>query len=116
MLRAGASGIKRDGDWVAPAHLQVKGGMGSVVLDFTQAEIKHRVVQIELKLGTGSLKLLLPDGATANVDGVVASTGAVESKVASQPTKKAPHFVVSGRTRLGSVTVRQSRSFAGLRF
>ncbi len=116
VLRASASGIKRAGDWSVPACMQVKSGMGSVVLDFCEAEIQHRVVQIELKLGTGSAKLLLPDDATANVDALVATMGSVKSNVASQPRTGAPHFVVLGRTMLGSVIVRRRRGFAGLRF
>jgi len=116
VLRAGASGIKRAGDWTVPARMQVKSGMGSVVLDFTEAKIQHRVLQIELKLGTGSAKLLLPDDATANVDGLIATTGSIKSNVASQPRNGAPHFIVLGRTRLGSVIVRRRRGVGGLRF
>lgn len=116
VLRAGAGGLKRAGAWTVPARMQVKSGMGSVELDFSETEIKHRVVQIDLKLGTGSAKLLLPDNATANVDALVATTGSIKSNVASQPSNGAPHFVVLGRTRLGSVTVRRRRGFAGLRF
>ena len=116
MLRCGAGGLKRAGAWTVPAHMQVKGGMGSVELDFSKTDILHPVVHIELKLGTGWAEILLPDGATANVDGLVASAGSVKSKVASQPSKGTPHFVVVGRTRLGSVTVRRPRRIGGLSF
>jgi hypothetical protein len=116
VLRVGAAGLKRAGEWIVPARLQVKGGMGSVTLDFCKAEIRNPIVQIELKLGTGSVQLLLPNEATADVDGVVATIGAVNSKVPSKPKTGATHFVVSGHTRMGSVTVRRRREFAGLRF
>lgn len=116
VLRAGASGIKRTGEWSVPARMRVKSGMGSVVLDFCETAIAHPVVEIELLLGTGSAKLLVPDDATANVDALVATMGSVRSNVASQPTAGAPHFVVRGRAMLGSVTVRRRRGFAGLRF
>lgn len=116
VLRAGAAGLKRTGDWTVPARMQVKSSMGSVVLDFCEAEIRYPVVQIELKLGAGSVKLLLPDQATANVDGLVATMGSVKSTVASKPKAGAPHFIVSGHTRMGSVNVRRRREFAGLRF
>lgn len=62
-------------------------------------------MQIELKLGTGSVKVLLPDEATADVDALVATMGAVKSNVASKPKLKpkpkagATHFVVCGHTR-----------------
>jgi len=115
-LRAGASGIKRTGEWSVPARLRVKSRMGSVVLDFCEAAIPHPVVEVELALGTGSAKLLVPDDATVNVDGLVATMGAIKNSVASQPRTGAPHFVVRGRARFGSVTVRRRRGFAGLRF
>lgn len=115
VLRCGAGGLKRAGDWTVPARMQVKGGMGSIELDFSKSVIQHRVVHIELKLGTGGAEILLPDGATANVDGLVASAGSVSSKVASQPSNDKPHFVVAGRTRFGSVTVRRPRRLGGLR-
>jgi DUF1707 SHOCT-like domain len=116
VLRVGASGIKRTGEWSVPARMRVKGLMGSVVLDFCKTAIAHPVVEIELVLGTGSAKLLVPDDATANVDALVATMGSVRSTVASQPRAGAPHFVVRGRARLGSVTVRRRRGIAGLRF
>ena len=116
VLRAGASGIKRTGEWSVPARMRVKSLMGSVVLDFCETAIAHPVVEIELVLGTGSAKLLVPDDATANVDALVATMGSVRSTVASQPRAGAPHFVVRGRARLGSVTVRRRRGIAGLRF
>ncbi len=116
VLRAGASGITRDGDWEVPARLQVRSGMGSVELDFCGTRIEHRVVTVELKLGRGSATLVLPDDATANVDGLIASTGSIKSNVPSKANDRAPHFVVLGRTRLGSVVVRRRRGFAGLRF
>ena len=75
VLRAGASGIKRTGEWSVPARMRVKSLMGSVVLDFCETAIAHPVVEIELVLGTGSAKLLVPDDATANVDALVATMG-----------------------------------------
>jgi hypothetical protein len=115
-LRTGAAGIKRSGDWIVPARIRVKGAMGTVALDFSKASIEHPVVEIELVLGTGSAQLVLPDDASANVDALVATMGSVRSTVASQPRAGAPHFVVRGRTRMGSVTVRRRRGFAGIRF
>ena len=116
VLRAGASGIKRTGEWSVPARMRVKSLMGPVVLDFCKTAIAHPVVEIELVIATGSAKLLVPDDATANVDALVATIGSVRSTVPSQPRAGAPHFVVRGRTRLGSVTVRRRRRIAWLRF
>jgi hypothetical protein len=106
VLKAGMSTIKRTGVWDVPARLRVQSGMGSVVLDFCDAQIAHPVVEIEVVLGAGSAKLLVPDGATANVDDLVPGMGSVRSRVPSRPRPGSPHFVVHGRTAMGSVTVR----------
>jgi hypothetical protein len=112
VLRAGFSGIKRTGAWVVPARLRVQSVMGSVLLDFCRAQNPHPVVEIELDIAAGSAKLLLPDEATANVDGLVATLGEIKSRVPSQPRAGGPHFVVRGRCGLGTVTVRRRRRVA----
>ena len=107
VLKAGMSTIKRTGRWSVPARLRVLSGMGSVVLDFCDADNPHPVVEIELELGAGSARLLVPDDATANVDDLVPGMGSVRSKVPSRPRPGSPHFVVHGRTAMGSVTIRR---------
>jgi hypothetical protein len=113
VLRAGMSTIKRSGEWDVPPRLRVQSAMGSVVLDFCDTVIPHVVIDIEVDLGAGSAKFLVPDEATANVDGVVASMGTVKSNVPSLQRPGAPHFVVHGRAGMGSVTVRRRYRIAG---
>ena len=107
VLRAGMSTLKRSGEWSVPARLQVHTGMASAVLDFTEADNPHPVVEIDLELGAGSAKIIVPDEATANVDGVVATMGSVKCKVPSKPRPGVPHFVVTGHASMGSVVVRR---------
>ncbi|OZM82321.1 DUF1707 domain-containing protein [Pseudonocardia sp. MH-G8] len=116
VLRAGMSTIKRSGAWDVPARLQVHSAMGSVVLDFCDATIRYPVIDIEVDLGAGSAKLLLPDEATANVDDVVAGMGTVKSSVPSVRRPGVPHFVLHGRAGMGSVTVRRRYRIAGRYF
>ena len=106
-VKAGMSTIKRTGPWRVPPRIRVLSGMGSVTLDFCDAENPHPVVEIELELGAGSAKLLVPDDATANVDDLVPGMGSVHSSVPSTPQPGHPHFVVHGRTAVGSVRVRR---------
>jgi len=107
VLKAGMSTIKRTGPWRVPPRIRVLSSMGSVLLDFCEAENPHPVVEIELELGAGSAKLLVPDDATANVDDLVPGMGSVHSSVPSTPHPGHPHFVVHGRTAVGSVRVRR---------
>jgi hypothetical protein len=116
VLRAGMSGLKRTGAWTVPPRMRVQSGMGSVVLDFCDAELLYPVVEIELDLGAGSARLLVPDDATANVDDLVSGMGTVKSNLPSRPRPGAPHFVVHGRSSMGSVTVRRRYRFAGRYF
>ena len=116
VLKAGMSTIKRTGPWAVPARLRVQSGMGSVVLDFCDAQNPHPVVEIELDLGAGSARLLVPDDATANVDDLVPGMGSVKSKVPSTPRPGAPHFVIHGRTAMGSVMIRRRYRLVGRSF
>ena len=113
VLRTGMSTVKRGGAWTVPPRLRVQSAMGSVVLDFCETEVPLPVVDVEIDLGAGSAKLLVPDEATANVDGVVAVMGSVKTTVPSTPRAGVPHFVVHGRAGMGSVTVRRRHRFAG---
>jgi Domain of unknown function (DUF1707) len=116
VLKAGMSTIRRSGAWEVPRRLRVQSGMGSVVLDFCDAVIPHDVVDIEVHLGAGSAKLLVPDEATANVDGIVADMGSVKCSVPSLRRAGVPHFVVHGRAGMGSITIRRRYQFAGRHF
>lgn len=109
VLKAGMSTIKRAGAWRVPARIRVLSGVGSVVLDFCDADNPHPVVEVELELGAGSAKLLVPDDATVNVDDLVPGMGSVRSAVPSTPQPGHPHFVVHGRAVMGSVRVRRRR-------
>ncbi|MGH3587041.1 MAG: DUF1707 SHOCT-like domain-containing protein [Pseudonocardia sp.] len=113
VLRAGMSTIKRSGMWDVPSRLRLQSAMGSVVLDFCDTVLPHPVIDIEVDLGAGSAKLLVPDESTANVDDVIASMGTVKSSVPSVQRPGVPHFVVHGRAGMGSVTVRRRYRIAG---
>ncbi|MDN5860669.1 MAG: DUF1707 domain-containing protein, partial [Pseudonocardia sp.] len=113
VLRSGMSRIKRAGRWSVPARLRVQSGMGAVVLDFCDAVIAHPVIDVELALGAGSARLLVPDDATADVTGVVASMGKVTSKIPEVHSPGAPHFVVHGTLAMGSLRLRRRYRIAG---
>lgn len=113
VLRTGASTIKRRGAWDVPPRLRLQSAMGSVVLDFCDTALRHPVIDVEVDLGAGSARLLVPDESTADIDAVVATMGTVKSSVPSIRRPGVPHFVVHGRAGMGSVTVRRRYRFAG---
>jgi hypothetical protein len=115
LLRAGMGTLRRSGPWTVPSRIRVQSVMGSVILDFCDTTVPS-VVDVALELGAGSARLLLPDGASADVDGMLSGMGTVRSKVASTPVPGRPHFRVHGRSAMGSVTVRYRYRVAGHRF
>jgi hypothetical protein len=116
VLKAGMSTLKRTGDWDVPARLRLQSSMGTIVLDFCDTVIHHPVVDVEVDVGAGTVRLLVPDEATANVDEVVSGMGTVKSKVPSRPREGAPHFVVHGRSGMGTIVVRRRYSLGGFSF
>jgi hypothetical protein len=112
-LRNFASSLKRNGRWAVPRRLVVRSKAGSVKLNFADATIDHPVVEIELDVIAGSTELVLPDGATADIDGVEVFAGSAKSTVASSYDATGPgiRFVVAGFNRAGSLKVRYRRRF-----
>ena len=90
VLKAGMSTIKRTGPWRVPPRIRVLSSMGSVLLDFCDAENPHPVVEVELELGAGSAKLLVPDDATADIDDLVPGMGSVHSSVPVDAAARPP--------------------------
>ena len=115
ILRTGMGTLRRSGPWTVSSRIRVQSVMGSVILDFCETTLPP-VVDIALELGASSARLLLPDGASADVDGMMSGMGTVRSKVASTPVPGRPHFHVHGRSAMGSVTVRYRYRVAGHRF
>jgi hypothetical protein len=115
VLRTGMGTVKRTGAWTVPSHIKVQSAMGTVVLDFCDTVLPP-VVDVTLELGAGSTRLLVPNDATADVDGMVSGMGSVRSRVASMPVPGRPHFRVHGRSVMGSVVVRHRFRFAGHRW
>jgi hypothetical protein len=112
-LRANAGSIARKGRWIVPKRLVVHSLAGSVKLDMRQAVIDQPVVEIELDVQAGSTKIVLPAGATADIDDVTATAGSAKSKVppAPEPGSGAPHLLVRGNVSAGSLLVRYERRF-----
>jgi hypothetical protein len=113
VLRTGAGTLRRGGAWVVPPRIVVHAGMGTVVLDFYDATVPHPVVEVDVTTAMGTVRLLIPDGATADTDGVVSTWGTVKCSVFGTPSPGRPHFRVTGSTTMGTVVVRHRYSFVG---
>ena len=109
VLRSGTGSIKRVGQWSVPRRIRVVTGTGSVRLDFTRADMRHDEVEIDLEVGTGGVRVIVPDGSSADVDQVSTGTGSVGSKVPQLRGGGGPHFRLRGHIGTGSAKVRYRR-------
>jgi hypothetical protein len=113
-LRSVASTLKRRGRWSVPRRLLVRSKAGSVKLDFSEAVISYPVVEIDLEVFAGSTELILPQGATADIDDVQMYAGSAKSKVPTSYDALASdgvRFVVTGSSKAGSLKVRYRHRF-----
>lgn len=109
VLRTVGGKIKRNGDWPVARRIRVDTGIGSAHLDFTETPIPYDQVDIEVHIGTGSVRLTLPAGATADLDELHNLLGSVKSKVPQRPTGAGVHFKVAGTIGTGSAKVSYRR-------
>lgn len=103
--------LERRGVWTVPARIRLYRRMGSVELDFTDAQFTSDVVDIELDVAWGSVELRLPDGAGAISDSVVVSAGSVEDKRRNATADGRPQLRIHGTLRWGSLEIRGPRRF-----
>ncbi len=105
-LRANMSKLRRAGQWQVPQELVVHNRLGSTELDFTETRIEHTEVRITLDVSGGSVKMLLPEHATVDTDGVQMVAGSLKDKVGGRTGR--PRFVISGKVTAGSLKIRRA--------
>ncbi|CCH35701.1 DUF1707 domain-containing protein [Actinosynnema sp. NPDC047251] len=110
-LKSTFSSVRRKGSWVVPRTMVVRSRMGSTDLDFREATIAHAVVDIELDVMAGSVKLVLPEGASVDADGVQLAAGSLKDKVGGAGGR--PHFVLRGNVTGGSLEIKTKGRWFG---
>lgn len=105
-LRANMSKLKRNGQWQVPRELVVRNRLGSTELDFTETKIDHAEVRITLDVSGGSVKMLLPEHATVDTDGVQMVAGSLKDKVGGRSGR--PRFIIAGKVTAGSLKIRRA--------
>ncbi|MFC4946040.1 DUF1707 SHOCT-like domain-containing protein [Pseudonocardia sp. GCM10023141] len=100
--------LQRSGHWVVPATVAVSTWVGNVRLDFTEARFTTTDVTVDLNVGAGNVDLVLPPGATVDLDQVRAGIGLINDRTAPAAERGTPHIEVVGSTRCGTITVKHS--------
>jgi Domain of unknown function (DUF1707) len=106
-IKCGSGSAKRDRSWAVPRRLEIDVGSGTVRLDFRQAVIAVRELQIDAQIASGTLLLIIRPGIVVDADDLTVSSGSV--KVVPPAGPDAPvdlRVKVSGRVGSGSVRAR----------
>ncbi|WP_216896836.1 DUF1707 SHOCT-like domain-containing protein [Nocardia alni] len=105
-IRSRMSSVTRRGPWMVPPSLYLHNHMSNVTLDFTQAMMSTQVVELRMNDVCSSLTLILPQAATADLNGLELIGSTANNKVRTGPPIGPLHLVVHGRVRFGSVTAK----------
>jgi hypothetical protein len=109
-LECRSGNVSRVGRWVVPRRIEARVTSGSVKLDFTQAVVADRTIQIDADVGSGNLVIITKPGIVVDADDVVIRSGNV--KVREPWGTAVPvtlRISVSGRVGSGNIVARPPR-------
>lgn len=104
------STLARKGRWLVPRRIVLHPKGSSLKLDFTEAAIGHREIDIELGGKGSSISLVLPHGAFAD-DNVELKASSLTNKVPFTGDARGIRFNVHGKISGTSVVIRHRRRF-----
>lgn len=116
LLRARMSSLTRRGEWTVPPRLRLDTRLCDTTLDFTSAQVQGPVVELDIDDYCSVTTLVLPDGATADLNALATVGSSATVRVRTAPPSERLHLVVRGRVRLGTVTARHSFGASWRRF
>ncbi|QNP61628.1 DUF1707 SHOCT-like domain-containing protein [Streptomyces genisteinicus] len=111
-LSAAVGRIRRGRGWRVPRTLTVASAFGKVRLDLSRAVLEHPVVDIELQLGAGSARIIVPRDAVVELDSVVTAMKDTRYRARTRTGADGPagpRIRITGTLGLGRLTVRHAR-------
>ncbi|MEV0319299.1 DUF1707 domain-containing protein [Streptomyces sp. NPDC050658] len=108
-IAAAGGRIKRSGAWRVPRTLKVESALGRVYLNLAKAEFEHPEVDIELALGTGRAKIVVPRDATVDIEGLTAGWKDTAYRLPRSPRSGGPTIRITGTMGFGRLRIRHAR-------
>jgi hypothetical protein len=108
-LRTGAGNIKQTGQWVVPASIVAECTMGNVVVDFTEARVSTREIQMRIRCGSGNVVVVVPRGWNVVMEQVNTGMGSVVNKATDPVDPSMPILRVSAKVGMGNAKIRYPR-------
>jgi hypothetical protein len=102
--------LSRVGRWVVPRRIEAKVTSGTIKLDFTEAAISHRTVDIDADVRSGQLTIITKPGIAVDADEVAIRSGHVKVKAPwGHQVPVTVQINVSGKVGSGSIVARPPR-------
>lgn len=108
-IAAAGGRIQRRGSWHVPRILKVESAFGKVRLNLSRAIIEHPVVDIELQVGTGSAKVIVPRDAIVEVEGLQTGWKDLRYNAPRRTGAGGPTIRISGAMGFGRLKIRHAR-------
>jgi Domain of unknown function (DUF1707) len=109
-LECRSGNVSRVGRWVVPRRIEARVTSGSIKLDFTEAVIAHRSIDIVAEVRSGSLTIITKPGIAVEADDVAIRSGAVTVKAPwAHQVPVTLQISMSGRVGSGHIVARPPR-------
>ncbi len=97
--------VRRQGMWTVPARVKASAFMGAVRLDLREAQLPAEGVDIDASCVMGEVRVILPPGVHADVDGFAFMGEFIDRTAGTARTLAAPGVRIRGSAIMGSVRV-----------
>jgi hypothetical protein len=97
--------VRRKGTWIVPDRLHLFAAMGAIRLDLREAQIPAAGVEIDATALMGEVRIVLPPGLHAEVDGLAVMGEFSDRTAGAAHTLDAPVIRVRGMAFMGAVRV-----------
>ena len=97
--------VRRKGTWIVPSRLHLFAAMGAVRIDLREAQIPVGGVDIDATALMGEVRIILPPGLHADVDGLAVMGEFSDRTAGVASTLDAPLIRVKGSAFMGAVYV-----------
>jgi len=100
--------VSRTGHWAVPRRIDLRPSWCDVTLDFTEADITHDTLLVDMKMRGGSLTLVAGPGVVVDAEGLTVRYTDVEMRPSAEPGAKLVLRVkLVGRMRYGRIEVQR---------
>jgi hypothetical protein len=100
--------VSRTGHWAVPRRIDLRPSWCDVTLDFTEADIRHDTLLIDMKMRGGTLRMVAGPGVVVDAEGLTVRYTDVEMRPSAEPGAKVVLRVeLVGRMRYGRIEVQR---------